>query len=120
MQSLCKVDAGAFKILKILIFLLNPHGGLQQFQKLFKTRLPIFHREKARDFESSFSALAPTNLPLSLQVSTSEAGAEQLAYSFRAHLNVGAAVIHDTIPLFESYGVRVLEANIPLAAMSLT
>lgn len=68
---------------------------------------------KARDFESSFSALVPTNLPLSLQVSTSEAGAEQLAYSLRAHLNVGAAVIHDTIPLFESYGVRVLEANIP-------
>ena len=69
--------------------------------------------EKAREFESKHSALTPTNLPLSSQVSTSEAGAEQLAYALRAHLDIGSAIIHDTIPLFESYGVRVLNAKLP-------
>ena len=69
--------------------------------------------EKAREFESRYSALTPTNLPLSLQVSTSETGAEQLAYALRAHLDIGSAIVHDTIPLFESYGVRVLDANLP-------
>ena len=69
--------------------------------------------EKAREFESKYSALTPTNLPLSSQVSTSEAGAEQLAYALRAHLDIGSAIIHDTIPLFESYGVRVMDAKLP-------
>lgn len=69
--------------------------------------------EKAREFESKHSALTPTNLPLSSQVSTSEAGAEQLAYALRAHLDIGSAIVHDTIPLFESYGVRVLDAELP-------
>ena len=69
--------------------------------------------EKAREFESKYSALTPTNLPLSSQVSTSEAGAEQLAYELRAHLDIGSAIVHDTIPLFESYGVRVLDAKLP-------
>ena len=69
--------------------------------------------EKAREFESKYSALTPTNLPLSSQVSTSEAGAEQLAYALRAHLDIGSAIVHDTIPLFESYGVRVLDAKLP-------
>ena len=59
------------------------------------------------------SALAPTDLPLLAQVSTSEAGAEQLAYALRAHLDVGSAIIHDTIPLFESHGVRVIDAKLP-------
>ena len=69
--------------------------------------------EKARECESKYSALTPTNLPLSSQVSTSEAGAEQLAYALRAHLDIGSAIIHDTIPLFESYGVRVLDVKLP-------
>ena len=69
--------------------------------------------EKARGFESAQSALTPTNLPLSSQVSTSEAGAEQLAYELRAHLDIGSAIVHDTIPLFESYGMRVLDAKLP-------
>ena len=69
--------------------------------------------EKSREFESKYSALTPTDLPLSSQVSTSEAGAEQLAYALRAHLDVGSAIIHDTIPLFESHGVRVLDAKLP-------
>lgn len=67
----------------------------------------------AREFESSHSALMPTNLPLSMQASTSEAGAEQLAYALRAHLDIGSAIVHDTIPLFESHGVRVLDAKLP-------
>lgn len=69
--------------------------------------------EKARKFELKHSALTPTNLPLSSQVSTSEAGAEQLAYALRAHLDIGSAIVHDTIPLFESHGVRVLDAKLP-------
>ena len=69
--------------------------------------------EKVREFESKHSALTPTNLPLSSQVSTSEAGAEQLAYALRAHLDIGSAIVHDTIPLFESYGVRVLDTKLP-------
>ena len=69
--------------------------------------------EKAREFESKYSALTPTNLPLSSQVSTTEAGAEQLAYALRAHLDIGSAIVHDTIPLLESYGVRVLDAKLP-------
>lgn len=69
--------------------------------------------EKARKIESKYSALMPTNLPLSSQVSTSEAGAEQLAYELRAHLDIGSAIVHDTIPLFESHGVRVLDAKLP-------
>ena len=69
--------------------------------------------EKAREFESKYSALTPTNLPLSSQVSTSEAGAEQLAYELRAHLDIGSAIIHDIFPLFESHGVRVLDAKLP-------
>lgn len=69
--------------------------------------------EKAREVESAHSALTPTNLPLSSQVSTSEAGAEQLAYELRAHLGIGSAIVHDTLPLFESHGVRVLDAKLP-------
>ena len=69
--------------------------------------------EKARKFESKYSALTPTNLPLSSQVSSSETGAEQLAYELRAHLDIGSAIIHDVIPLFESHGVRVLDAKLP-------
>ena len=69
--------------------------------------------DKAREFESRSAVLAPTNLPLSAQVSTSEAGAEQLAYALRAHLDIGSAIVHDTIPLFESHGVRVLDAKLP-------
>ena len=69
--------------------------------------------EKARKTESKYSALTPTNLPLSSQVSTSETGAEQLAYELRAHLDIGSAIIHDIFPLFESHGVRVLDAKLP-------
>lgn len=69
--------------------------------------------EKARETESKHSALTPTNLPLSSQVSTSEAGAEQLAYELRAHLDIGSAIVHDTLPLLESHGVRVLDAKLP-------
>ena len=69
--------------------------------------------EKARKTETEYSALTPTNLPLSSQVSTSETGAEQLAYELRAHLDIGSAIIHDVIPLFESHGVRVLDAKLP-------
>ena len=68
---------------------------------------------KERQNESQHSALAPTDLPLLSQVPTSEAGAEQLAYALRAHLDVGSAIIHDTIPLFESHGVRVIDAKLP-------
>ena len=69
--------------------------------------------EKAREFELAHSALTPTNLPLSSQVSTSETGAEQLAYELRAHLDIGSAIVHDTLPLLESHGVRVLHAKLP-------
>lgn len=68
---------------------------------------------KEREIESQHSALAPTDLPLLSQVPASEAGAEQLAYALRAHLDVGSAIIHDTIPLFESHGVRVIDAKLP-------
>ena len=68
--------------------------------------------EKARDFETRYSALTPTSLPLLSQVSTSETGAEQLAYSLRAYLDVGSAIVHDPIPLFESHGVRVIDAKL--------
>ena len=68
---------------------------------------------KARAIESQHSALTPTDLPLLSHVPASEAGAEQLAYALRAHLDVGSAIIHDTIPLFESHGVRVIDAKLP-------
>lgn len=68
---------------------------------------------KEREIESHHSALTPTDLPLLSQVPASEAGAEQLAYALRAHLDVGSAIIHDTIPLFESHGVRVIDAKVP-------
>lgn len=68
---------------------------------------------KERQIEAQHSALAPTDLPLLSQVPASEAGAEQLAYALRAHLDVGSAIIHDTIPLFESHGVRVIDAKLP-------
>ena len=69
--------------------------------------------ETARKTESKYSALMPTNLPLSSQVSTTEAGAEQLAYALRAHLDIGSAIVHDIFPLLESHGVRVLDAKLP-------
>lgn len=68
---------------------------------------------KSRATESQHSALPPTDLPLLSQVPASETGAEQLAYALRAHLDVGSAIIHDTIPLFESHGVRVIDAKLP-------
>ena len=91
---------------------LKSSDGITDIDKLTQNRL-IAQIETAREFESKYSALTPTNLPLSSQVSTSEAGAEQLAYALRAHLDIGSAIVHDTIPLFESYGVRVLDAKLP-------
>ena len=91
---------------------LKSSDGITDIDTLTQNRL-IAQIETAREFESKYSALTPTNLPLSSQVSTSEAGAEQLAYALRAHLDIGSAIIHDTIPLFESYGVRVLDAKLP-------
>lgn len=91
---------------------LKSSDGITDIDTLTQNRL-IAQIETAREFESKYSALTPTNLPLSSQVSTSEAGAEQLAYALRAHLDIGSAIVHDTIPLFESYGVRVLDAKLP-------
>ncbi len=95
-----------------IVPVLKSSDGIQSIDAHLQERLQM-QIEKSRDFESKYSALTPTNLPLSSQVSTSEAGAEQFAYMLRAHLDVGSAIIHNTIHLFESHGVRVLNAKLP-------
>ena len=102
--------------------LLLPEAGFLPTVSSYEDIKPVdaatLHRlctltRKARATESLQSSLAPTDLPLFSQVSESEAGAEQLAYALRAHLDVGSAIIHDTIPLFESHGVRVIDTKMP-------
>ena len=64
--------------------------------------------------------LMPTSLPLSLPITRSEAGARQLALAMRAHCDVGSAIIHDSLALFEAYGIRILEAPLPQKVDAIT
>ena len=70
--------------------------------------------------ELRFHTLASTSLPFSLPFAKSEAGARQLALAVRAHCDVGSAIIHDSLALFESYGIRILEAPLPPHIDSIT
>ena len=63
--------------------------------------------------EQRFHTLTSTSLPFSLPFAKSEAGARQLALAVRAHCDVGSAIIHDSLALFESYGIRILETPLP-------
>ena len=70
--------------------------------------------------EQRFLTLMPTSLPFSLPITRSEAGARQLALAIRAHCDVGSAIIHDSLALFESYGIRILEAPLPTKVDAIT
>ena len=72
----------------------------------------------AISLERRFQTLIPIALPLSIPIVKSEAGARQLAAAVRSHCNVGSAIIHDVLALFETYGVRILEAPLPKGAES--
>ena len=75
---------------------------------------------KAIALEQRFHTLAPTSLPFSLPFAKSEAGARQLALAVRAHCDVGSAIVHDSLALFEAYGIRILEALLPPHIDSIT
>ena len=67
----------------------------------------------AVDLENQHQVEVPTDLPLAFPFSHSESGAAQLARAVRSHLDVGSAIIHDVRILFETHGVRILEAPLP-------
>lgn len=68
---------------------------------------------KALKLESRHQTEVATDLPLSFPFTHTESGAEQLARAVRSHLDVGSAIIHDVRILFETHGVRILEAPLP-------
>ena len=70
--------------------------------------------------EQRFHTLTPTSLPFSQPIAKSEAGARTLALAMRAHCDVGTAIIHDSLALFETYGIRILEAPFPEHVESVT
>lgn len=68
---------------------------------------------EAISLESKFHAFFPTTLPFSLPILKSEPGARQLALAVRAHCNMGAAILHDALAMFEPYGIRILAVQFP-------
>lgn len=66
---------------------------------------------KALSLENRFHTSMPTALPFSLPISKSEPGARQLALAVRAHCNIGSAIVHNVLAMFEPYGIRILEAK---------
>lgn len=63
--------------------------------------------------DTKFHTSIPTTLPFSLPFSKSEPGARQLALAVRAHCNMGAAILHDVLAMFEPYGIRIIETTFP-------
>lgn len=69
--------------------------------------------EEAMSLESEFNTSMPSTLPLSLPISKSEAGARRLAFALRAHCDLGSAILHDALSVFEPYGISIIEATLP-------
>ena len=70
--------------------------------------------------DTKFHTSIPTTLPFSLPISKSEPGARQLALAVRAHCNMGAAILHDVLAMFEPYGIRIIETIFPDKRESIT
>lgn len=79
-------------------------ASLKKLEKGLKT---------ASELERRYQTEVATDLPLSFPFTRSESGAEQLARAVRSHLDVGSAIIHDVLILFETHGVRIMEASLP-------
>lgn len=93
-----------------LVRILRPEGRAGDISKRDLKRLEAdaaeaFRREYGRQTD------IPTSLPLSFPITITEGGAEQLAHALRAHLDIGSAVLHNTLGLFETHGIRVLEMD---------
>lgn len=77
--------------------------------------------EEAFRLESARQTDMPTSLPLSIPVTMTEGGAAHLAAALRAQMDVGSAIVHNTLGLFETYGVRVVSnADMPESLEALT
>ena len=68
---------------------------------------------EALRIETMYQTMIPTSLPLQFPIVKTETGAAQLARAVRAYCDVGSAIIHDVRILFETHGVRILDADFP-------